>query len=85
MTIFERLISVTETARAEQELPDFLAREVAEILRRHEEFAGRGAELEELIDKIAAYDTYGQTGYLGMGVNHVILQQALNRLLGPGR
>lgn len=82
MTVFDRLKKAMETAQAEQDLPDFLAREISAILQRREDFEGRETELEDLVDKVTTYDTYGQTGYLGMGANNVILQKALERLLG---
>jgi len=81
MTIFDRLSDTLEKARAEQDLPDFLAQEIATILQRRGNFTGRENELEELVEQIDLYDTYGQTGYLGMGVNHVILQKTLDRLI----
>ena len=83
MTVFDRLKRALETARAEQELPDFLARDIAEILLRRQDFDGQDAELDDLVEKIAQYDTYGQTGYLGMGVNNAILQKTLEKLLKP--
>ena len=43
--------------------------------------AGREDELEKLVEKVTLYDTYGQTGYLGMGVNNTILQKALEKFL----
>jgi len=36
--------------------------------------------MKELAEKVMNCDTYGQTGYLGMGVNNVILEKALSRL-----
>ncbi len=81
MTVFDRLRIAMETAQAEQDLPDFLARKISAILQRQKDFEGREDELDDLVDKVALYDIYGQTGYLGMGVNHVILGNALKRLL----
>jgi hypothetical protein len=81
MTVFDRLRAAMETAQTEQELPDFLAREISMILERPEDFAGRDDELENLVEKVTLYDTYGQTGYLGMGVNNAILQKTLQKLL----
>lgn len=80
MTVFEKLHSVTETAQNEQELPDFLAERIYWIIENRDRFHYRNAEIEDLADKVSNYDTYGQTGYLGMGVNSVILEKALNRL-----
>ena len=70
-----------ETAQAEQDLPDYLARYILTILQRQQDFAGREDELEKLVEKVTLYDTYGQTGYLGMGVNNTILQKALEKFL----
>ena len=81
MTVFDRLKAAMETAQAEQDLPDYLARYILTILQRQQDFAGREEELEKLVDKVTLYDTYGQTGYLGMGVNNTILQKALEKFL----
>ena len=79
MTVFDRLKAAMETAQAEQDLPDYLARYILTILQRQQDFAGREDELEKLVEKVTLYDTYGQTGYLGMGVNNTILQKALEK------
>jgi hypothetical protein len=81
MNVFERLGAAVETAQAEQDLPDYLARDILTILQRQEDFTGREDELEQLVEKVTLYDTYGQTGYLGMGVNNTILQKALEKFL----
>lgn len=81
MTVFDRLKAAMESAQAEQDLPDYLARYILTILQRQQDFAGREAELEKLVEKVTLYDTYGQTGYLGMGVNNTILQKALEKFL----
>jgi hypothetical protein len=81
MTVFDRLSDALEKAQAEQDLPNFIAKEISTVLQRRKDFTGRENELEELAEQISLYDTYGQTGYLGMGVNHVILQKTLDRLL----
>ncbi len=80
MTTFEELQSVTEKAQSEQELPDFLAKRIYWIIENQEKFHARNAETGDLAKMVANYDTYGQTGYLGMGVNNIILEKALNRL-----
>jgi len=79
MTVFKKLQLVTETARNQQELPDFLAERIFRIIDNQDQFHARDAEIDNLAEKVANYDTYGQTGYLGMGVNNVILEKALNR------
>ena len=81
MTVFDRLKAAMETAQAEQDLPDYLARYILTILQRQQDFAGREDELEKLVEQVTLYDTYGQTGYLGMGVNNTILQKALEKFL----
>ena len=80
MTIFEKLQSVTETAQNEQDLPNYLAERIFRLIENQDRFNVRNSEMEDLVDKVTNYDTYGQTGYLGMGVNSVILEKALNRL-----
>ncbi|MHB8057365.1 MAG: GSU3529 family protein [Desulfuromonadaceae bacterium] len=80
MTIFEKLQSVTETAQNEQDLPNYLAERIFRLIENQNRFNVRNSEMEDLVDKVTNYDTYGQTGYLGMGVNSVILEKALNRL-----
>jgi hypothetical protein len=34
-----------------------------------------------LVDQVTNYDTYDRIGYLGMGVNKVILEETLKRLM----
>lgn len=92
MTVFDRLRAALETAQAEQDLPDYLARDILTILQRQEDFTGWESELDDLVEKITLYDTYGQTGYLGMGVNNAILQKTLQKFsikaprnVNPGR
>lgn len=80
MTAFEKLRSVTVTAQNEQELPDFLAERIFRIIENRDRFHVREADIDDLAEKVANYDTYGQTGYLGMGVNNVILEKTVNRL-----
>lgn len=83
MTVFDRLKRAMETAQAEQDLPDFLALDIAAILQRPKDYEGREGALNDLVEKVILYDTYGQTGYMGMGVNNVILERTLERLLRP--
>lgn len=81
MPVFERLREATEAAREGQELPDYLALQIFHIIENREKFAGVEEELSLLVDQVTNYDTYGQTGYLGMGVNNVILEKSLKRLM----
>lgn len=80
MTIFEKLQSVTETAQNEQDLPNYLAESIFRLIENQDRFNAINSVMEDLVDKVTNYDTYGQTGYLGMGVNSVILEKTLHRL-----
>ncbi|BCS53207.1 GSU3529 family protein [Geobacter sp. SVR] len=82
MTVFDRLRAATEAAQSEQDLPDGLAEQIFRIIENRHDFHGREADLAILVEQVALYDTYGQTGYLGMGVNNAILENALKRLTG---
>lgn len=80
MTVFEKLKSVTEAAQNEQDLPDFLAERIFRIIENKDKFHSMDVKIDDLAEMVASYDTYGQTGYLGMGVNSIILEKTLNRL-----
>ena len=80
MTVFEKLQTVTEAAGNEQDLPDFLRDRIFEMIRNREQFFGLEKQIGDLAEMVTNYDTYGQTGYMGMGVNNVILEKALQRL-----
>ena len=80
MTVFEKLQAVTEAAGNEQDLPDFLRDRIFEIILNRETYRGVEKQIEDLAEMVTNYDTYGQTGYMGMGVNNVILEKALQRL-----
>jgi hypothetical protein len=76
--LFERLRQATVEAQQEAELPDLLARRIFAI-------AGQphGYPLEmisELLEQVGLYDTYAQTGYMGMGVNNAVLEGTIRRL-----
>jgi len=83
MTVFENLKRAMETAQKDQDLPDFLAAEILSIIENRERFKDRIVEIEDLVEQVTLYDTYGQTGYLGMGVSNFILEKTLQRLLNP--
>lgn len=80
MKLFTELRAVTEAAQREQDLPDPLAARIFAILDTSARFRGREKEIRDLIGQVSDYDTYGQTGYMGMGVNNAILEGTLNRL-----
>lgn len=80
MKIAETLRMVTRQAQQVDELPDYLAIRIfaiADLLptARHDKNA-----IEKLTEQVTQYDTYGQTGYLGMGVNHVILEKTIRQI-----
>jgi len=80
MDLINRLNAATLTAQQEDDLPDFFAARVYAIA---EQLKGRPlfqAEIEELIEQLSLYDTYGQTGYIGMGVNNYILEGTIVRI-----
>jgi len=79
--IFARLREVLMTAQNEQELPDYLAAKVQYIIDHQGQYRDRKQEIEHLIEQVSLYDTYGQTGYLGMGVSNLILEKTLQRLI----
>lgn len=80
MELFAELRAVTEAAQRQQDLPDPLAARIFAIIDNPASFRGREKEIRDLIGQVNDYDTYGQTGYMGMGVNNAILEGTLNRL-----
>jgi hypothetical protein len=80
MNQLERLQQVTLLAQQQQDLPDFIAQRIAELMTQLKTRPLPCEDLEELIEQVSLYDTYGQTGYLGMGVNHVILGKTIDRI-----
>jgi hypothetical protein len=81
MTVFDRLKVALEAARAEQDLPDVLAQKIVFIIENPKDFRHRESELTILVEQVTLYDTYGQTGYLGMGVNNAILDKTLKKFV----
>jgi len=79
--IFTQLREVMAAAQKEQELPDYLADQIQLIIDNQQQYSTRQREIEHLIEQVSLYDTYGQTGYLGMGVSNLILEKTLQRLL----
>ncbi|WP_429886538.1 GSU3529 family protein [Geoalkalibacter halelectricus] len=79
--VFEKLTDALHAARQEQELPDYLAEQILFILDNREKFRGREDQIAQLTEQVSLYDTYGQTGYLGMGVSNLILEKSLQRLI----
>ncbi len=77
MDIAETLRRVTRTAQDDDELPDFLAARIFAISDQLPSVQKEVPSIEKLIEQIKLYDTYGQTGYLGMGVSSTILEKTI--------
>lgn len=80
MDVFERLRKAAVLAGVENDLPDFLAERIFAIADRPEHYRHLESEIADLADQLPLYDTYGQTGYLGMGLNDIVLGETLKRL-----
>jgi len=82
MNLFMQLRAATVRAQAECELPDFLAERLLAVAEQPHRYPQAETEIRVLLDMLPDYDTYGQTGYIGMGVSNVILEGAVRRLEG---
>ncbi len=80
MDLISRLNAATLIAQQEDDLPDFLAVRVYAIAEQLTGSPAFQVEIEELIEQLSLYDTYGQTGYIGMGVNNYILEGTIVRI-----
>ena len=80
MDLFAQLRTATVRAQSEGDLPDYLAQRVLAVADNPELYPQAEAEIRALLDMLPEYDTYGQTGYMGMGVSNVIVDGALRRL-----
>lgn len=80
MDYLTRLNMATARAQQENDLPDFLAARIFAITDQLQSCRFLQDEVNELIEQVGLYDTYGQTGYIGMGVNNLILEGTICRL-----
>jgi len=80
MNLFARLHSATLLAGQDSELPDFLSERLLAVASFPHCYPDAGEEILKIIDMLPLYDTYAQTGYMGMGVSNIILEGALRRL-----
>jgi hypothetical protein len=80
MEIAETLRKVTRNAQQEDELPDYLAARIHAIADLLPTGRYNRDQIEKLIEQVSLYDTYAQTGYLGMGVNHLILEKTIRQI-----
>ncbi len=80
METLDKLKSVTILAQEEEDLPDFLAERIFTIVELLQGTNMLQGEIQELYEQVAQYDTFGQTGYCGMGVDNLILEESIKRL-----
>jgi stress response protein YsnF len=80
MKHLDKLHAATVLAQQVDDLPDFLAQRIFAIVYRLQGREVMRAEIEALTEQVALYDTYGQTGYIGMGVSNDILEGTIRRL-----
>jgi len=80
MEIVERLCTATRHAQQADDLPDYLAARIFAIADLLPAVQHDCSSVEKLIGQVELYDTYGQTGYLGMGVNHSILEKTIQQI-----
>lgn len=80
MDQLDRLRKVTLQAQLENDLPDVLAGRLFAIANRTDLDPALAEEIDALIVLVDEYDTFAQTGYMGMGVDHAVLANVLDRL-----
>ena len=80
MEHLDKLHAATVLAQQVDDLPDFLAQRIFAMVYRLQGREAMRAEIEALTEQVGLYDTYGQTGYIGMGVSNDILEGAIRRL-----
>lgn len=80
MDLYARLREATLRAREDNDLPDCLAARLLAIADAPRNDPRADAEILALLDMLPDYDTYGQTGYMGMGVSNLVLEGAIRRL-----
>ncbi len=76
----ERLRQAVAEARRENDLPDYLAEQILTIAARLDAQPEPVPEVETLLEQLPLYDTFAQTGYLGIGVTHLILEKTVKQI-----
>jgi len=76
-SIAQSLRQATQEACQENDLPDYLAERVLAIADRLVESS---PDIERLLQQLPLYDNYAQTGYLGIGITHLILEETIERI-----
>jgi hypothetical protein len=79
MDLWDKLRAVTMLAQDEENLPDFLAERIFTLVELSRNCKDMGNEIAELTEKVSQYDTFAQTGYIGMGVDNLILEESIKR------
>jgi len=80
MDIFYQLRKETLSAEQENELPNFLAERLLSIADNPHFYPDANEDILKIVEMLPLYDTYGQTGYIGMGVSNLILEAAIQRV-----
>lgn len=80
MDALDRLCAATLLAQRQDDLPDYLAKRIFDLIATVRLRGGLQDEINDLARQVALYDNYGQTGYIGMGVDSGILEASLRRL-----
>ena len=80
MNLLDKLKAATILAQDEEGLPDFFAERIYTLVELAKSCAGIDDEVADLAEKVSQYDTFGQTGYIGMGVDNLILEESIKRL-----
>jgi hypothetical protein len=80
METLYKLKTVTILMQEEEGLPDFLAQRIFTIIELLQATGMLQDDLQQLCEQVAQYDTFGQTGYCGMGVDNLILEESIKRL-----
>lgn len=70
MELAENLRKAIKQAQNVDALPDYLAARLFALADLLPSVRHDPEEIKKLAEEVALYDTYAQTGYLGMGVNH---------------
>jgi hypothetical protein len=78
--IADRLRRETKKAQRENDLPDYLANRIFVIADNLDDRQRSCVEIETLFEQLPLYDTYAQTGYLGLGITHLILEESIARV-----
>ncbi|PLX80102.1 MAG: hypothetical protein C0616_09215 [Desulfuromonas sp.] len=76
----QTLKAVTMRAQDQNDLPDYLASRIFAIADQLATSQTEPLSIDNLIEQVELYDTFGQTGYLGMGVNHTILEKTIRKI-----